>query len=81
MQAKPSKRPSKQDRANQRALLSLALFEFPQHLPIRELPEKIAAGDALEQAIAELVVVGLLHREASVVLPSIAARHFDWLEL
>jgi hypothetical protein len=81
MQAKPSERPSEQDKTNQRALLSLALFEFPQHLSIPRLAVEIAAGDPLELAITELITVGLLHREGSVVLPTIAARHFDWLEL
>ena len=81
MQAKRSKPPSEQDKANQRALLSLALFEFPQHLSIRRLPQEIAAGDALERALTELITVGLLFRTGSIVLPTIAARHFDWLEL
>lgn len=81
MQGKPSKWPSEQERANQRAILSLALFEFPAHLPIPRLSKELAAGDALERAIRELVAVNLLYRQGTVVLPAIAARHFEWLEL
>jgi len=81
MQAKRSKPPREQDRANQRALLSLALFEFPQHLWIPQLAEQIAATDAVERAVTELITVGLLFRTGSVVLPTLPARHFDWLEL
>ena len=36
---------------------------------------------ALEEAISMLDVVGLLWREGSAVVPTAAARHFEWLEL
>jgi len=83
MQANPSPL-SPAERAhkrNQRALLSLALHEFPTHLQRRSLGWQIAIGEPLERAITDLVNTGLLFCEGDEMLPTLPARHFDWLEL
>jgi hypothetical protein len=38
-------------------------------------------ADALANAIRNLETVDLLWCQGAVVLPTLAARHFDWLEL
>jgi hypothetical protein len=83
MHAQPSQRSAdeRRDKRNQRALLALALHEFPTHLQRRKLGWQIATGEALERAIFELVTAGLIFREGDELLPTLAARHFDWLEL
>jgi len=81
MQAKPSQPSADEDKKIQRALLALALFEFPTHLQRRKLGWQIAIGKPLERAINELVNVGLLFCEGDEMLPTLPARHFDWLEL
>lgn len=83
MQAKPSQRSAdeRRDKRNQRALLALALFEFPNHLQRRDLGWQIAHTAPLERAIFELVTAGLLFCEGDEMLPTLPARHFDWLEL
>ena len=74
----PSEREHKQ---NQRALLALALHEFPTHLQRRTLGWQIAIGEPLDRAITDLVIAGLLFCEGDEMLPTLPARHFDWLEL
>jgi alkylhydroperoxidase/carboxymuconolactone decarboxylase family protein YurZ len=66
---------------NQRALLALALYEFPDHLTWKMLGGRIAVGDSLDRAVRELITVGLIFCEGDTLLPTLAARHFDWLEL
>jgi hypothetical protein len=83
MHAQTSQRSADERRhkRNQRALLALALYEFPTHLQRKNLGWQIATGEAMERAISELVTVGLIFREGDTLLPTLAARHFDWLEL
>jgi hypothetical protein len=83
MHAKPSQpsRDRRRDKRNQRALLALALYEFPNHLHRRDLGWQIAHTQPLERAIFELVTAGLLFCEGDEMLPTLPARHFDWLEL
>jgi len=81
MQAKPIQPSPDEGRKIQRALLALALFEFPTHLHRSKLGWQITTGEALEQAITDLVIAGLLFREGDAMLPTLPARHFDWLEL
>lgn len=83
MQAQPSQHPTDEGdhKKNQRALLALALHEYPDHLTWKMLGGRIAKGDPLERAVRELVTVGLIFCEGDRLLPTLAARHFDWLEL
>lgn len=70
------------DKRTQRALLAFVLHEFPAQRTRQELLYRgFEADDGLGEAIAMLVTVGLLWCEGDVVLPTISARHFDWLEL
>jgi hypothetical protein len=82
MQVNPSPRPTgREDKNMQRAVLALVLHEFPAQLTRDELKWKgVGSGDPLEQAITNLALAGLLWCEGDVVLPTLAARHFDWLE-
>jgi len=77
----PSPLSERKHKQNQRALLALALHEFPTHLQRRTLGWQITTGEALERAITDLVIAGLLFREGETMLPTLPARHFDWLEL
>jgi len=83
MQVNPSPlSPAERDhKKNQRALLALALYEFPTHLQRESLGWQITTGEALERAITDLVIAGLLFREGDEMLPTLPARPFDWLEL
>lgn len=83
MQAKSSSRwtDEREDKPLQRALLALVLHEFPAQMTRDDLKWRgLGGGDPLERAIRSLDVVGLLWCEGSVVLPTLAARHFEWLE-
>lgn len=83
MQAKRSQDATDEggNKQSQRALLALALFEFPNHLDRTKLGGQFAEGEPLDRAIRELVTAGLLFCEGDRLLPTVAARHFDWLEL
>jgi hypothetical protein len=81
MQAKPSHPSPSEEKKIQRALLALALFEFPTHLQRRKLGWQIAMGEPLDRAIRDLVNAQLLCCEGDEMLPTLPARHFDWLEL
>jgi hypothetical protein len=83
MQANPSPRSAdeREDKPTQRAVLALLLHEFPTQLTKDALRYKVGGGDERERAIRNLAVVGLLWCEGDFVLPTLAARHFDWLEL
>lgn len=83
MQANPSPRsPERTDKPMQRALLALVLHEFPAKMTKEDLRlHGLGSGAPVERAISALSLVGLLWCEGAVVLPTIAARHFDWLEL
>ena len=77
----PSPLSEREHKQNQRALLALALHEFPTRLQRRKLGWQIAIGEPLERAITDLVNSGLLFCEGDEMLPTLPARHFDWLEL
>ena len=80
--ANPRSPDERQDKRTQRAVLSLLIHEFPAQMTREGLRlHGLGSGDPLERAIGTLTTVGLLGCEGSVVLPTIAARHFDWLEL
>lgn len=71
----------RQDKRSQRALLALLLHEFPAHLTRDDLWRRGIDYEPLERAISSLSVAGLLWEEGGIVLPTLPARHFDWLEL
>jgi len=82
MQDNPSQRPSgREDKPLQRAVLALVLYEFPAQLTRDDLRYKgLGSADPIDLAVENLAIAGLLWCEGSVVLPTLAARHFDWLE-
>lgn len=81
MQAKPIQPSRGEDKKIQRTLLALALFEFPTHLHRRDLGWQIAIGESLDRAITDLAIAGLLFCEGDEMVPTLPARHFNWLEL
>lgn len=87
MQDHPSSSPpsfdEREDKPMQRAVLALLLYEFPTQLTREELRYAIDSGKGKEisRAVRCLDAVGLVWCEGDFVLPTLAARHFDWLEL
>lgn len=65
----------------QRAVLSLVLDAHPDLLTIPAIASEIDQGDAAEQAIRELVGVGLLECSGLTVRPTAAALRFECLDL
>lgn len=84
MQGNPSScsTDERQDKPTQRAVLALLLYEFPAQLTREQMKWKGLYGDErMHQAIRCLDMAGLVWCEGDYVLPTLAARHFDWLEL
>ena len=84
MQDNPSQRSidEREDKPMQRALLSLVLHEFPAQMTRDDLKWRgLGSGAPVERAIDNLRLVGLLWCEGDFALPTLPARHFDWLEL
>ena len=81
MQANPSPPAfdEREGKQTQRALLALLLHEFPTQLTRDKLRE--ALGGDVAKAVHVLASVELVWCEGDFVLPTLAARHFDWLEL
>ena len=70
------------DKAIQRAVLSFLLAEHPaRHTALSLWWMGFGDMEAVEEAIYLLDRHGLLCCEGGAVVPSPAARHFDWLEL
>ncbi|MGN6558507.1 MAG: hypothetical protein ACTHLH_10930 [Solirubrobacterales bacterium] len=65
----------------QRVLLALLLCEFPRKLKRSQLAVQIVIGGRLDVAIEELHHAGLVWREGDYVMPTLPARHMDWLDL
>jgi chromosome segregation and condensation protein ScpB len=63
----------------QRAVLGLVLYEDPDPMTVGDLRREV--GEETEQAVAELVAVGLLADDGEVVRATPAAVHFDALRL
>lgn len=72
---------SRQDRATQRAVLALVLAAHPKVLTISDLAIEIDQSDAVERACRDLVGIGLLECHGISIHPSLAALHFEQLEL
>jgi len=79
----PSQRPPADERdwKTQRAVVALLLFAHPMPLTQERLAEEIGDPDAVERALSELEMVGLAWRDLRGVMPTMAARHVEWLEL
>lgn len=83
MQAQSSSRSrsEREDKRTQRAVLAFVLHEFPAQMTREDLRlHGLGVGGPVTQAIDNLALVGLLFCEGEVVLPTLAARHFEWLE-
>lgn len=91
MQADPTQgglSPADRDRQWQRIALSHVLALHPTHLTFPELaaevvddPDDFGEGDALARAVRDLTAVGLLRTNGVLVMPTVAALHFDSLDL
>lgn len=83
MQAKRSQRAfdDEPDWKTQRAVMALLLFAFPRPIDGGSLKKQIGDSDAVDKAVVELALVGLVWSEGKGLLPTLAARHMDWLEL
>lgn len=72
----------RENKRTQRAVLALVLHEFPARMTREGLKlHGLGSGEPVERALSALSLVGLLWCEGAAVVPTIAARHFDWLEL
>ncbi|HEX5990030.1 MAG TPA: hypothetical protein VFY75_07450 [Solirubrobacterales bacterium] len=70
------------DRLTQRAVISFLLDEFPaRHSAISLWWMGLGDLEEVEESIRLLDLHGLLWRDGPAVVPTAAARHFDWLEL
>ena len=69
------------DWKTQRAVMTLLLFAFPRSVSGKRLKQQIGDSDAVDKAVVELALVGLVWSEGKGLLPTLAARHMDWLEL
>jgi hypothetical protein len=70
------------DKATQPAILTFLLGEFPaRHSEASLWWMGLGDTDALDEAIDMLDLVGLIWRDDSALVPTAAARHFEWLEL
>jgi hypothetical protein len=83
MQANRIPRPisDRENKQLQRAILGTLLHEFPKHLTRQQMRWQGFGFEDMERAVYVLDSVGLLFCTGDVVLPSLPARHFDWLEL
>lgn len=83
----PDKNPShgsfadEPDWKTQRAVMALLLFAFPRPIEGTALKKQIGDADAVDKAVVELALVGLVWAEGKGLMPTLAARHMDWLEL
>jgi hypothetical protein len=70
------------DRGTQRAVLTFLLAEHPaRHTALSLWWMGFGNMEAVEEAIHLLDQHGLLSCTGGAVVPTVAARHFDWLEL
>jgi len=69
------------DWKTQRAVMTLLLFAFPRSVSGKRLKQQIGDAEAVDRAVVELALVGLVWSEGKGLLPTLAARHMDWLEL
>jgi hypothetical protein len=71
----------REDKDLQRAVLALVLHEFPAQLTRDGLYYRgMGKGGPLDRAVKSLDMTGLVCCQGDVVLPTLSARHFHWLE-
>ena len=83
MQAKDISRftEERKDKEMQRAVLGLALHNFPAQMTRGDLDRRgFRESERLEQALHNLSLVGLIWREGDFAIPTLPARHFHWME-
>lgn len=71
----------REDKQLQRAVMGELLHGFPTQLTRTQLRCRGFGFQRLDRVLFILDSVGLIFREGDVALPSLPARHFDWLEL
>ena len=69
------------ERQLQRALLALLLYYFPRKLKLEDLERRYNFGGPADVPIEELHAAGLIWREGDYVMPTLPARHMEWLGL
>jgi hypothetical protein len=69
------------DWKTQRAVMTTLLFAYPRPVDGAALKEQIGDSDAVDKAVVELALVGLVWTDGSGLMPTVAARHLEWLEL
>lgn len=79
--------PAEEDARTEAAILHWLLALHPVQITFGELlrevceePDDFAQRDAVERAVRELGIAGLVHRSGEFVIPSRAALRFDELE-
>jgi hypothetical protein len=79
--------PAEEDARTERIVLMLVLALHPTHLTMPELaaevledPDDFAEGDALARAVRDLGAAGLVRMNGALVMPTLAALHFDRLK-
>lgn len=78
----PSEDDQRGDKKTQRAILTFLMGEFPaRHSEASLWWMGLGSTDELDEAIEMLDLVGLIYRDDSTLVPTAAARHFDWLEM
>lgn len=65
----------------QRALLALLLYEFPRKMKREDLERRYNFDGPVDVPVEELHAAGLVWCEGDYVMPTLPARHFEWLEL
>lgn len=65
----------------QRALLALLLHYFPRKLKREDLERRYNFGGPVDVPIEELHAAGLVWCEGDYVMPTLPARHMEWLGL
>jgi hypothetical protein len=61
--------------------MALTLAVYPHWRTLAELEREIERGEAVKQAICELIRLGLLERHETSIRPTEAAAHLERLEL
>lgn len=69
------------DWKTQRAVMTTLLFAYPRAVDGKSLKDQIGDADAVDKAVVELALVGLVWTDGSGLMPTVAARHLEWLEL
>lgn len=65
----------------QRALLALLLCEFPRKMKREALERRYNFDGPVDVPVEELHAAGLVWCEGDYVMPTLAARHMEWLEV